>query len=134
MAKRVNTRFLIILTGVVALAVLALLATHLVYFRKDPAAQVRAGDALLRQGKTREALERYKFALAQRPTDKDLLVKIGDAYNAMVVDDTQNLILARGAWSQAVANDPRYEPALDRLLDSFWQQLEASNGDGELYN
>src|SRR4051812_15130733 len=134
MAKRVNTRFLIILTVAVGVALVAALAANFVFFRKDPAAQARAGDALMQEGKPREALDRYKFAMAHKPTDKDLLVKVGDAHNAMVVDDTQNLGQARAAWSQAVANDPRFEPALDRLLDSYWQQLEASSGDAELYN
>lgn len=134
MAKRVNTRFLIVLTAGFAVALLAALAVHFVFFRKDPAAQVRAGDALMREGKPREALERYKFGLAHNSNDKELLVKVGDAYNRMVADDTQNLFNARAAWSQAVANDPRYEPALERLLDSYWQQMETSSLDGELYN
>src|SRR3954454_16123281 len=124
MAKRVNTRFLILLTAGFAVALVAALAVHFVFFRKDPAAQARQGDALLAEGKPREALDKYKFAIAHKPTDKDLLVKIGDAYNAMVVDDTQNLFNARAAWSQAIANDPRFEPALDRLLSSYWEQME----------
>lgn len=134
MAKRVNTRFLIILTAGFAVALVAALAVHFVFFRKDPASQVRAGDALMQEGKPREALERYKFGLAHDSNDKALLVKVGDAYNRMVADDTQNLFNARAAWSQAVANDPRYEPALERLLDSYWQQMETSSLDGDLYN
>jgi tetratricopeptide (TPR) repeat protein len=134
MAKRVNTRFLIILTAGFAVLLVAALGVHFVFFRKDPAAQARAGDQLMKEGKPRDAVDRYKFALAHNPTNKDLLVKIGDAYNQMVVDDTQNLLQARAAWSQAVANDPRYAPALERLLDSYWQQMETSTLDGELYN
>ena len=134
MAKRVNTRFLIILTAGFAASLALLLVGHFVFFRKDPAAQARAGDQLMAEGKPRDAVERYKFAIAHNPTNKELLVKIGDAYNRMVVDDSQNLLNARGAWSQAVAADPRYAPALERLLDSYWQQMETSTLDGELYN
>src|SRR5256885_14355162 len=98
MAKRVNTRFLIILTVAVGVALAAAASAHYVFFRKDPAAQARAGDALMQEGKPKEALERYKFAIAHKPADKELLVKVGDAYNALVVDDAQSLGLARAAW------------------------------------
>lgn len=134
MAKRVNTRFLIILTAVVAVAIVGALAAHFLFFKKDPAAQARQGDTLLKEGKPREALDKFKYAIAHRPNDKELLVKIGDAYNMMVVDDTQSLGHARAVWRQVVAADPRYEPALERLLDSYWQQMESSSLDGETYN
>ena len=134
MAKRVNTRFLIILTAGFAAVLVAALAVHFAFFRRDPAAQARAGDQLMKEGKPRDAIDRYRYAIAHNPTNRELLVKIGDAYNQMVVDDTQNLLQARGAWAQAVAADPRYAPALERLLDSFWQQMETSTLDGELYN
>src|SRR5215210_4661379 len=108
MAKRVNTRFLVILTSVVGVMIAAVLVAHFVgVFQKDPAAQVRAGDKLLAEGKTHEALDKYKYALAHKPNDKEILVRLGDAYNQMVVEDTQNLGNARAIWHQVTAADPR---------------------------
>src|SRR5206468_1963316 len=133
MAKRVNTRFLIILTAAAAVLILGGVAVHFLFFVKDPATQARQGDALLKEGKPKEPLDKYRFAIAHCPGDKELMVKIGDAYNAMVVDDTQSLFQARANWSQVIASDPRYEPALERLLDSYWQQMESSSLDGETY-
>jgi tetratricopeptide (TPR) repeat protein len=133
MAKRVNTRFLIIVTTVAACLIAAAFGAHFAFFRKDPKEQARAADVLMQEGKPKDALERYKYAVAHDPGDKELLVKLGDAYNALVVDDTYNLLHARAHWNQAVAQDPRYEPALERLLDSYWQQMERSLLDGELY-
>src|SRR5687767_15604853 len=133
MAKRVNTRFLIVITVGFACLLGVAFGAHYAFFRKDPKQQARAADALMQEGKAKDALERYKYAVAHDPGDKELLVKIGDAYNALVVDDTENLFNARGHWNQAVALDPRYEPALERLLDSYWQQMERSMLHGGLY-
>jgi len=45
MAKRVNTKFLVILTAVVGVALATVLTVHFVgVFRKDPKAQIKAGD------------------------------------------------------------------------------------------
>ena len=135
MAKRVNKRFLIGLTAAVGLVIGAAVTAHIVgVFQKDPAAQKRDGDRLLTEGKPKEALEKYKYAIARNPNDKDLLVKIGDAYNQMTVEDTQGLLHARGVWSQVVAADPSYQPALERLLESYWQQMELASLEGELYH
>ena len=135
MAKRVNTRFLIILTAVFAVLFAAVVVVQFVgVFRKDPAAQARAGDQLLAEGKAREALDKYRYAVARNPNDKGLLIKIGDAYNQMVMDDPTSLGNARVVWNQVVALDPNYEPALDRLLESYWQQMESAPMEGELYH
>lgn len=135
MAKRVNTRFLIILTAVIGVMIAAVVTIQVVgVFRKDPAAQEADGDKLLNEGKPKEALEKYKYAVAGNPTKKDLLVKVGDAYNQMTAEDPQGLHHARAVWNQIVANDPRYELALERLLESYWQQMESSALEGELHH
>jgi tetratricopeptide (TPR) repeat protein len=134
MAKRVNKSFLIGVIAVVGVVFAILFGVYFFgVFRKDPAATARAGDALLKEGKAKEAAEKYKYALANRPNDKEILVKLGDAYNAMVVEDTQNLGNARAVWHHITAADPQYKPALERLLDSYWQQMESSMLEGELY-
>ena len=135
MAKRVNTKFLIILTAVVAVMIAAVVTIQAVgVFRKDPAAQERLGDERLAEGKPKEALEKYKYAIAANPSNKLLLVKIGDAYNQMTAEDPQTIHHARAVWNQIVATDPTYEPALDRLLESYWQQMESSALEAQLHH
>jgi tetratricopeptide (TPR) repeat protein len=134
MAKRVNKSFLIGVIAVVGVVFAVLFGLYFFrVFRKDPAAVARAGDKLVEEGKPKEAVEKYKYALANRPNDKEILLKLGDAYNAMVVDDTQNLGNARAVWHHITAADPHYKPALEKLLDSYWQQMESSMLEGELY-
>src|SRR4026207_1121070 len=89
MAKRVNTKFLIILTSIFGLILAAGLTVHFVgVFRKDPKAQERAGDDLLIAGNPKAALDKYKYAIARDPNNKQLLVKVGDASNQTAADAT----------------------------------------------
>src|SRR6186997_470267 len=116
MAKRVNTRFLIILTAVFACLIAAAVVAKVTVFRKDPKANEAAGDKEVQDGQYKKAIEYYRFAIAASKNANALLVKTGDTFNLMVADDPANLANARNAWSQALANDPKYEPALQRLL------------------
>ncbi|HZN69393.1 MAG TPA: tetratricopeptide repeat protein [Tepidisphaeraceae bacterium] len=134
MAKRVNTGFLIGLTTVFGILILAAVAvTVWSKSRKDPRAYERRGDELLAEGRTKEAVDAYKYALHKSPANKELLVKIGDGFNMMVAEDVQNLFAARGAWQQALATDPNFETALRRLVDSHWEQAELAPFDSDNY-
>lgn len=133
MAKRVNTRFLIILTAVFACLIAAAVVAKVTIFRKDPRAHEIAGDKEFKEANYKKAVEYYRFAIAASKNANGLLVKTGDALNNMVADDPQNLYAARAAWSQALANDPNYEPALQRLLDSYWEQIDLMPMEGEVY-
>jgi tetratricopeptide (TPR) repeat protein len=133
MAKRVNTRFLVVLTAVFALLIAAAVLAKVTVFRKDPKANEAAGDNAVKEGQYKKAIEYYRYAIAASKNSNDLLVKAGDTFNLMVADDPQNLFNARAMWNQALANDPKFEPALQRLLDSYWEQMELMPLEGEIY-
>ena len=126
MAKRVNTRFLIILTAVFACLIAAAVVAKVTVFRKDPRAFEAAGDKEFEDGNYKKAAEYYRAAVAASKNGSEPLVKSGDALNMLVADDPQNLYAARAAWSQALANDPKFEKALQRLLDSYWEHMEVN--------
>jgi len=126
MAKRVNTRFLIVLTAVFACLIAAGVVAKVTVFRKDPKAFEAAGDKEFKEGNYKKAIEYYHAAVAASKNAPTALVKSGDALNMMVADDPQNLYAARGEWSHALAGDPKFEPALQRLLDSYWEHMEVN--------
>ena len=133
MAKRVNTRFLIVLTAVFACLIAAAVVAKYTVLRKDPRANEAAGDQHFKNGEYKQAIERYRFAIAGNKKPAPLLVKLGDVLNVMVADDPENLNNARAAWSQAMASDPNHEPALQRLLDSYWEESELYPSRNDLY-
>src|SRR2546421_12483955 len=106
MAKRVNTRFLIVLTAVFACLIAAAVLAKVTVFRKDPKAHEVAGDNAVKEGQYKKAIEYYRYAIAASKNANDVLVKAGDTFNLMVSDDPQNLFNARAMWNQALANDP----------------------------
>jgi tetratricopeptide (TPR) repeat protein len=122
MAKRVNTRFLIILTSALACLLSAAVIAKFTLIRPNSGASEAAGDQFVKEGDYKQALDRYRFALGGVKNPAPLLIKVGDAFHHMVAEDPENLINARNTWSQALAHDPKFEPALQRLLDSYWEE------------
>src|SRR6476469_7126392 len=111
MAKRVNTRFLIVLTSVFACLLSAAVIAKFTLIRPNAGASEAAGDRLFQEGDYKQAIERYRFAIGGVKNPAPLLVKIGDALNRMVADDPENLANARGTWTSALAHDPKSEAA-----------------------
>src|SRR3954471_2075796 len=121
MAKRVNTRFLAVLTAVVLIGGVAAMAAVYVLpkvLRKNPKELVAAAEAFEKQGKWDEASQKYVAAARADRKDPALLVALGDLYGRHVIEDNQNFAKMRGAWEGALAIDPTYKPALQRMLDS----------------
>src|SRR4051794_34996209 len=124
MARRVNTRFLIILTVVIVGIGGAALVISKVKSRPNAHAHLDAAERLLKEGNYEAATAEYANAVRADPTNKELHVKFGDVANQRTGEmGWQALDVARRSWTSALEIDPQYKPALQRLLDSYTEQL-----------
>jgi predicted Zn-dependent protease len=129
MAKRVNKRFLVVLTtivlvgGVTGMAAIKLLPKLL---KKNPQALVAEAQQLEKEGNIGEAISRYRQACNADPANPELRVALGDLCNRHVTIDPDNIGKARQAWQDALTVDPAYKPAMQRLLDMNWGYMNAA--------
>ena len=128
MARRVNTKFLTILTCVVlGLLAVAVLASKFL-IRESPEKYITAGQQLLSEKKYEDAAKNFAHAVALEPKNPGYWVQYGDALNQLSPQDPEYLKRARQAWESALAVNASYEPALDRMMQfwSDWANLNAS--------
>ena len=122
MARRVNTKFLTILTCVVlGLAGAGVLAKKFL-IRESPEKYVNAGKQALAEKQYEKAVQNFAHAVALDAKKPDLWVQYGDALNELSSVDPEYLARAKHAWESAVAVDTGYEPALDRMMQ-YWTDL-----------
>lgn len=126
MARRVNRKFLIILTIIVVggLGVLVVGARYLSH--RNPARYEQAGDRLMKEGNYDLARTNYGQAYALDPKNPMILVKYGDAMEQMALSDPVYMGQDIGAWRHALEVDPGYVPALKRLLSAYEDIAELS--------
>src|SRR5687768_4445147 len=124
MARRVNTRFLIILTSVVvgggAIAFTG--ATVVKKMRNNPEKFVAEARAMMASENWDEALPRLGRAAQLSNRDPSIPVMIGDVYEKKAVkerDPSESIQRSRMAYQSALEIDQRYEPALRKLLASY---------------
>jgi len=133
MARRVNKRFLIVLTVVVVGGGAAAVAAQKLLWGRDPKPLIDEGDRAMAAGDYETAVERYRRAAGRKMGDPTILDRLGDAWNARAGESVEFLSNARGAWNSAVASDASYAPALQKLLDSFVEQAEVYPADNPAY-
>ncbi len=130
MARRVNTKFLTVLTIIiVGLAVLALVGNKFL-LRESPEKYINAGNDYIAQKKYEEAAKAFNRAVNLDPRNPKVLVAYGDAVNQLSAADPALIYQARAAWNQALAVDPSNRAALDRLM-LHWSDLANISGRAE---
>ncbi|MGH7215019.1 MAG: hypothetical protein ACREIT_09680, partial [Tepidisphaeraceae bacterium] len=117
--KRVNTKFLIILTAVVVIGGAGAIAAYKLRAgrRMTPAQFVTTGDKAAAEGKFNEAAANYGAALSLDAQNADLLVKHGDALREATRANPDLAGRERQSWEKALEVDPNHLPALQRLLN-----------------
>lgn len=131
MAKKLNTKLATLLVGGgLAVGAAALVGPQVarVLHRSagDPQRLVSQGDDAMQKGDWEAAEGFYKIAASIDPNNTDTLVKYGNALERLTLKEPTYLQLRRSQWDKAVSIDPRCTPALERLLKSYWDQLELS--------
>lgn len=123
MAKRVNTRFLLLLTILVVIGGMTLMAARVVLprlWKADPQALVLESQRLEAEGQIDQAIAKYQSAVRASMKDPVLRIGLGDLYDRHVAHDVQNLAKARDAWGSALLVDAGNREAMRRLLDAAW--------------
>lgn len=117
MARRVNTRFLMIVTAVICCALLGAVALKII-LHHGPAYYDHLAEQQLAAGDLDQAAQDYEQAFTRsRPQNPDYLIKAGDIFNQLTATDPQNLRQANACWMKVLEIDPNNKPALTRLLN-----------------
>ncbi len=125
MAKRVNKKFLLGLTILVVGLAVALMVVVYLSRHRNPAPYIAAGDRAMKDGRYEEAAEAYHRATGLDRGNSGLLLKYGDALNHLVSTDPQYLGRAREVWQNILVVDSLNLPALQRLIQSYQDELDA---------
>ncbi len=125
MAKRVNKQFLILLTVAIGCGVVLMMGLAWRFRRGNTAQYVAAGDRFLEQKEYKKALEKYGQAMRNAPT-KELFLKAGDCITELTRTEPDQLGKDVRMWGQALELDPKYVPALERVMDAVIDLCELS--------
>src|SRR5687767_8502155 len=129
MARRhLNSKFAIILTAVVLTGMLTLFMVPKIIAARGGSAQrqIAEGDAAMKRGDWEKAFEHYRYATNVEANNTEALLKLGDAAIKLTPKNPDLLEFAHSkAWGRAVSVDPRFLPALNRLLDSYWEHTDS---------
>ncbi|MDB5293960.1 MAG: hypothetical protein JWL69_5201 [Phycisphaerales bacterium] len=130
MAKRVNTRFLVVLTaaigGISALVFIGPMVRNRLHRNVNVTAQLQMTDDLVAKKDYYGAKDAINLAFGYDNTNKEVCVKRGDVYNLLTEQEPDALEVAHKSWQLALQIDPGYRPAMQRLLDSYVELAEAA--------
>src|SRR5579884_2200837 len=128
MAKRVNKNFLIVFIVVIGFGAAGLFGAAWWYHRRhDPAKFIREAQKAVAEKRYLDATGWYKAAIGTTKDEDaklDLMVKLGDTHDAAVAQDPSFRRNARGWWNAALEIRPKYKPALERLLNTWIEQMK----------
>lgn len=142
MARRVNKKFLIVLTVILlgGLSAGVVVAWQLKGKLRGERARKMAeqADTLVKEAESEKdstaqakkekldaAARNYLYALGADPKNVDLHVKLGDVYTLLSQYDVNQYIRAsRKEWETALENNPTHLPALRRLMDSYRDEVQ----------
>jgi predicted Zn-dependent protease len=149
MARRVNTKFLVIFSVIVlggvasAFIVAGPLKTMI---RGDRTKKlIESGDAAMKAAEEAEsaqvkrekldgAVRDYEQAVVADGRNPELLVKLGDAYTKLTQYDVHTYIgKSRAQWGRALELDPTHLPALRRLQDSYYAEAKIGYAEARFF-
>lgn len=124
MARRVNTRFLIVLTVIVLGLAVAVFVAQKVFLRDDPQEFVDAARELTEEKKYEAAEKNMRQAVALDQGRADLWLMYGDAASRLAGKDFEFAKIANGAWNKALEIEPANKEALSRLMRLHMAELQ----------
>ncbi|MBA3274126.1 MAG: hypothetical protein H0T11_09680, partial [Chthoniobacterales bacterium] len=128
MARRVNTRFLIILTTALAVLIVGAFGVYFVMKRRgNPTEYLAKADQLMAAKEYDKALANFRQATGLRPNDPAMWVRYGDAHSKLAALDPENMMRATGCWRKALEIDPNNKEALQRMLRVSRDQLDRTS-------
>lgn len=125
MKRRVNTKFLIILTVVIVGAGGGVVVLKK-FWHDNPAKYVKAADDFMAQGNYEKAAQNYGTAFgAGNQKDLDLLMKQAEAWRKLAETEPPYIGRTLACWSKTLEINHDYVPALEKLL-AFWDEQSKS--------
>lgn len=151
MARRVNTKFLVIFSVIVLGGVAS------AFVAKGPLGNLIRGDRskkwiaegdktmaelkntpdlapLDRKTKLETAYQLYGQATASESKSPELFVKLGDVSSQLATFDVQFVQASFANWSKALEIDPKNLPALHRIVDSYYKQSASPGAAAHVYS
>lgn len=125
--RRVNTRFLVVVTFLIVGGGAAALFVPKVLDRNNVRHFIDAGEAALPGGdvnkadaeQLKEAIEQYRQALRLDPYNLELSVRYGDLLHAMSRHDEEFIGSSVVQWERVLERDPENAAALERLVREY---------------
>ncbi|MGC8624162.1 MAG: tetratricopeptide repeat protein, partial [Phycisphaerae bacterium] len=140
MAKRVNTRFLMILIVVLIAIIGGIAGVYyiLIKINNNPTRLVAEAKAALKKNDTELARSLYQQAavVALRehlPQAAEILLKLGDLNYQTTAQNIQRYRAALSDWHAAIAQNPNLLSARVKLLDAFYQDAIHSGNDASIW-
>ena len=134
MAGRVNTKFVVLLSSIIVLVVLAVAAVYVLKVMRSADELIRQGDLYASQDQPRMALENYGRAVSKRPNDVELLQKYVATLQQIDVKDNVEaqtfLAHIRNGTRQASEVDPTNEQLLEDYYELQLSLAERFGGRG----
>ncbi|MCX5662030.1 MAG: tetratricopeptide repeat protein [Planctomycetota bacterium] len=123
MRGRVNTKFVVLLIGIIVVITLTLGGYWYMVIRTSATELVARGEAAAAQGNWTRAAEQYFKALRSRDNDPVLLVKFADVLQKVEVttpfDATQTLTSALAYYNKSANLDPTNAQTFDKLMTLY---------------
>ncbi|HEV7297852.1 MAG TPA: tetratricopeptide repeat protein [Tepidisphaeraceae bacterium] len=137
MARRVNTRFLVILTIIVVVGSVGAFTTAMVVkkLRNNPEKFTQQGRTLMAEQNWDEAsraLGRAYYLSQRNPEIPVLLGEVHEQLAAKESDPRELIGKSRGYYQASLEIDARYLPALRRLMDSYKAEITTEANPGAL--
>ena len=131
MAKRVNKPFVIGITVVVGGAAVAAYGMVRLLHHHNADWYIARAEKETASGQFPEAAADYGNAIARDRGNKDLYIRLGDVFDRMVIENPTYLGKSREMWQAVLQMDPLYQPASQRLLESYVEQMRSGITDPE---
>jgi tetratricopeptide (TPR) repeat protein len=119
MARRVNVKFLTIITVAVAVLVGFVLAAPMLMKPKNAGVALGHAREAVKKGDMRTAKELYVRALSIEPNNPQICLELGDVFTITSRSDRNDWNRDEQQWSRALEINPKFTPAAERLLDRW---------------
>jgi len=129
--KRVNMKFLVILTAVVLIGGVGLVVARKVFTKAPkPATFITAADQAFAAKDYQLAAQNYRTALQLAPQDVPTLIKYGDTLRELTRTTPEAVAEVRKTWEAASEADPNNREATARLLQFAVEEAQVLSNVG----
>jgi cellulose synthase operon protein C len=131
--QRINTRFLLILTGIVVGSVGAVYLAQKLLIHPHADTYIAKGKEAMREQNWLDAVVDFNTASQLDPRNADTQMLLGAALHQEAMTDADKFALEVKAYQQALQIDPNSLPALDALIKVYQEIVQRPNAPSFAY-